>query len=180
MGELGFKFRCSHYNGAGTVNSDTLCMDATDTKIVVAGYNSRKVWVFSTEEEDSTPLSLVPEFLVRMSSTISPRARSKQLVTRLSKFIAATAGVSKLQLHSDSVRLAVLLPQNTKLEIWNIDLVTRLHSFNLTPDATFLAWRKEALVVAPLYSGVFRSSTPRRRLAATRRARALWAASGRL
>ena len=27
-------------------------------------------------------------------------------------------------------------------------------SFNLTPDATFLAWRKEALVVAPLYSGV--------------------------
>jgi len=152
--QLGFKFRCSHYNGAGTVNSDTLCMDATDTKIVVAGYNSQKVWVFSTEEEDSTPLSLVPEFLVRMSSTISPRARSKQLVTRLSKFIAATAGVSRLQLHSDSVRLAVLLPQNTKLEIWNIDLVTRLHSFNLTPDATFLAWRKEALVVAPLYSGV--------------------------
>ena len=32
-----------------------------------------QVWVFSTEEEDSTPLSLVPEFLVRMSSTISPR-----------------------------------------------------------------------------------------------------------
>ena len=86
-----------------------------------------QVWVFSTEEEDSSPLSLVPEFLVRMSSTISPRARSKQLVTRLSKFIAATAGVSRLQLHSDSVRLAVLLPQNTKLEIWNIDLVTRLH-----------------------------------------------------
>ena len=55
-----------------------------------------QVWVFSTEEEDSTPLSLVPEFLVRMSSTISPRARSKQLVTRLSKFIAATAGVSNI------------------------------------------------------------------------------------
>ena len=29
--------------GAGTVNSDTLCMDATDSKIVVAGYNSQKV-----------------------------------------------------------------------------------------------------------------------------------------
>ena len=61
--QLGFKFRCSHYNGqcrkylyldrqkyliymcagAGTVNSDTLCMDATDSKIVVAGYNSQKV-----------------------------------------------------------------------------------------------------------------------------------------
>ena len=57
-----------------------------------------QVWVFSTEEEDSTPLSLVPEFLVRMSSTISPRARSKQLVTRLSKFIAATAGVSNFNI----------------------------------------------------------------------------------
>ena len=32
-----------YYPGAGTVNSDTLCMDATDTKIVVAGYNSQKV-----------------------------------------------------------------------------------------------------------------------------------------
>ena len=41
-----------------------------------------QVWVFSTEEEDSTPLSMVPEFLVRMSSTIAPRARAKQLVTR--------------------------------------------------------------------------------------------------
>ena len=27
-------------------------------------------------------------------------------------------------------------------------------SFSLTPDATFLTWRKEVLVVAPLYSGV--------------------------
>ena len=61
-----------------------------------------QVWVFSTEEEDSTPLSLVPEFLVRMSSTISPRARSKQLVTRLSKFIAATAGVSNINMSKEN------------------------------------------------------------------------------
>ena len=39
---------------------------------------------------------------------------------------AATAGVSRLRLHSDSVRLAVLLPQKTMLKIWNIDQVTRL------------------------------------------------------
>ena len=26
--------------------------------------------------------------------------------------------------------------------------------FTLTPDATFLAWRKDILLVAPLYSGV--------------------------
>ena len=33
-------------------------------------------------------------------------------------------------------------------------MVTRLHRFTLTPDATFLVWRKDILVVAPLYSGV--------------------------
>jgi len=149
--QLGFKFRCSHYNGAGTINSDTLCMDATDDKIVVAGYNSQKVWVFNVEEEDSVQLSMVPDFLVRMSMS---RNRSKQLVTKLTKFIAATGGVSKVQLHSDSNRLAVLLPHNHSLEIWNINLVTRLYRFTLTPDATYLVWKKDILAVAPLYSGV--------------------------
>ena len=76
------------------------------------------------EEEDSVQLSMVPDFLVRMSMS---RNRSKQLVTKLTKFIAATGGVSKVQLHSDSNRLAVLLPHNHSLEIWNINLVTRLY-----------------------------------------------------
>ena len=35
-------------------------------------------------------------------------------------------GLLAAQLHSDSVRLAVLLPQKTMLKIWNIDQVTRL------------------------------------------------------
>ena len=35
-----------------------------------------QVWVFSSEEEDTTPLTMVPEFLVRMSSTITSRNRS--------------------------------------------------------------------------------------------------------
>ena len=30
----------------------------------------------------------------------------------------------------------------------------RLHRFSLTPDATFLVWKKESLLCAPLYSGV--------------------------
>merc|ERR550519_379876 len=34
---LGFKFRCSHFNGAGTVQHDILCLDATESKVVVAG-----------------------------------------------------------------------------------------------------------------------------------------------
>ena len=83
-----------------------------------------QVWVFSCEEEDTTPLTMVPEFLVRMSSTITSRNRSpspnlarhelmlqhvarspaKQLVTKLTKFIAATGGVSRVQLHADSYR----------------------------------------------------------------------------
>ena len=73
---------------------------------------------------------------------------------KLTKFIAATGGVLNLQLHSDNSRLAVMLPHNTSLEIWDINMVTRLHRFTLTPDATFMVWRKDFLLVAPLYSGV--------------------------
>ena len=32
---LGFKFRSSHYNSAGTVKGDKLCMDASETRVVV-------------------------------------------------------------------------------------------------------------------------------------------------
>ena len=122
---LGFKFRSSHFNGAGTVKNDTLCMDATESKIVVAGYNSQKVWVFSMEEEDASSLTIVPDFLAKMSQLTRPR--TKNLVTKLTKFIAATGGVTKVQMHSDNERLAVLLPHSQSVEIWNIQLVTRLH-----------------------------------------------------
>jgi len=149
---LGFKFRSSHFNGAGTVKNDTLCMDATESKIVVAGYNSQKVWVFSMEEEDASSLTIVPDFLAKMSQLTRPR--TKNLVTKLTKFIAATGGVTKVQMHSDNERLAVLLPHSQSVEIWNIQLVTRLHRFVLTPDASFLIWKKDTLISAPLYSGV--------------------------
>jgi len=149
---LGFKFRSSHFNGAGTVKNDTLCMDSTESKIVVAGYTSQKVWVFSMEEEDVSSLTIVPDFLVKMSQLTRPR--TKNLVTKLTKFIAATGGVTKVQIHTDNDRLAVLLPHSQSVEIWNIQLVTRLHRFVLTPDATFLIWKKDILISAPLYSGV--------------------------
>ena len=68
------------------------------------------------EEEDQVHLTMVPDFLVRMSQLTS-KSRTKQLVTKLSKFIAATGGVSKVQLHSDNNRLAVLLPHSTSLEV---------------------------------------------------------------
>jgi len=150
---LGFKFRCTHFNVTGTTQNDTLNMDASDTKVVVAGYNSQKVWVFTVEEEDNTNLTIVPEFLAKMSH-LANRAKSKQMVIKLTKFIAATGGVHNLQLHSDNTRLGVMLPHNNSLEVWDITMVTRLHRFSLTPDATFMVWRKDFLLVAPLYSGV--------------------------
>ena len=46
-------------------------------------------------------------------------SRSRTLTTKLTKFIAATGPVARLQLHSDSCRVAVLLPQTTSLEVDN-------------------------------------------------------------
>ena len=40
------------------------------------------------------------------------------------------------------------------MQVWNLHLVTRLHRFTLNPDASFLIWRKDILVVAPLFTGV--------------------------
>ena len=58
--QLGLKFRCSHYNGAGTLAGDTLCMDANDAKIVVAGHNSQKVlYALLSSESPCTNQSLV-------------------------------------------------------------------------------------------------------------------------
>jgi hypothetical protein len=42
---LGFKFRSSHYNSAGTVKADKLCMDSSETRVVVGGATSQKVGV---------------------------------------------------------------------------------------------------------------------------------------
>ena len=151
--QMGLKFRCSHYNGAGTLAGDTLCMDANNAKIVVAGYNSQKVRVFTAEEEDGPPLTMVPEFLARMS-VLSHKARTKQMVVKLTKFIAATGGVSKVQLHSDNQRLAVLLPHSSSTVICDISSVQRLHRFTVTPDATIMIWKKDTLVLAPFFSGV--------------------------
>ena len=40
------------------------------------------------------------------------------------------------------------------MKVWNLHLVTRLHRFTLNPDASFLIWRRDTLVVAPLFTGV--------------------------
>ena len=38
-----------------------------------------------------------------------------------------SGGITKVQLHADNERLAVLLPQSQSVEIWNLRIVTRLH-----------------------------------------------------
>ena len=43
--------------------------------------------MFTIDEEESPPLTMVPEFLARMSVG---KPRSKQMVVKLTKFIAAT------------------------------------------------------------------------------------------
>ena len=85
---LGFKFRSSHYNSAGTVKGDKLCMDASETRVVVGihlnpklrtdsilhisltqvgGTTSQKVWVFTLEEEDPSSQGIVTDLLVKMT-----------------------------------------------------------------------------------------------------------------
>ena len=49
--------------------------------------------------------------------------------------------------HQNSILILVL-------QVWNLHLVTRLHRFTLNPDASFLIWRRDTLVVAPLFTGV--------------------------
>ena len=81
---LGFKFRSSHYNSAGTVKGDKLCMDASETRVVVSecllvyfaletgffqvgGTTSQKVWVFTLEEEDPGSQGIVTDLFVKMT-----------------------------------------------------------------------------------------------------------------
>ena len=52
---LGFKFRSSHYNSAGTVKGDKLCMDASETRVVVGAFWS---WPLHQYIKDSNMMFL--------------------------------------------------------------------------------------------------------------------------
>jgi len=144
-----FKFRNSYYNRAGTLAHDNLCLDATESKVVVAGFNSQKVWVFDTEEVDVDSNGILAEFLVKIK-----KPAPKKLNIKLTKFIASAAGVAKVKIHSDEKRIAVLLPVSQAIEIWNMENVTRLHRHAVASDSSFLVWRKDTLLTAPLYTGI--------------------------
>ena len=61
----------------------------------------------------------------------SSNCRSRTLTTKLTKFIAATGPVARLQLHSDNCRVAVLLPQTTSLEVSSMIKITTTQTTSL-------------------------------------------------
>lgn len=56
-------------------------------QVVVAGFNSQKVWVFTMEEEDQHSLTMVPDFLVKMSQITRPRTKAVHTIVLQIRFI---------------------------------------------------------------------------------------------
>ena len=148
-----YRFRGSHRETSGTIKKDSLCLDATDERIVVGGMVSQKVWVFKVSEVKLKPAN---NLLGKIVTGISNRGAPSYLTIAIYKYINAEAGVSKIKLHpSDAHRIAVLLPLNQLVEIWNVDERTRLQSFVVTSDSCYLLWQSNNLLLtAPLFSGI--------------------------
>ena len=148
-----YRYRGAHKELSGTIKKDSLCLDATDERIVVGGMVSQKVWVFKVEEIKMKPAANLIDKIV---TGLSNRGSLSCLTIAIYKYINAEAGVSKIKLHpSDVRRIAVLLPLNQLVEIWNVDERTRLQSFVVTSDSCYLLWQKNNLLLtAPLFSGI--------------------------
>lgn len=58
------------------------------------------------------------------------------------KFILAGVGVTKVKLHPDEKRMAVLTPMNQTVQIWDIQGVVRLQSYSVPTDACYLFWER--------------------------------------
>ena len=148
-----YRFRGAHKECTGTIKKDSLCLDATDERIVVGGMVSQKVWVFKVEEIRVKPSGNILDKIV---TGLSNRGALSCLTITIYKYINAEAGVSKIKLHPNDVkRIAVLLPLNQLVEIWNVDERTRLQSFVVTSDSCYLLWQQSNLLLtAPLFSGI--------------------------
>ena len=114
---------------------------------------SQKVWVFKVEEIRVKPSGNILDKIV---TGLSNRGALSCLTITIYKYINAEAGVSKIKLHPNDVkRIAVLLPLNQLVEIWNVDERTRLQSFVVTSDSCYLLWQQSNLLLtAPLFSGI--------------------------
>ena len=154
-----YRFRGAHKETSGTIKKDSLCLDASDDRIVVGGMVSQKVWVFKVNE---VKLKAANNLLDKIVTGISHRGASSCLTIAIHKYINAEAGVSKIRLHpTDTKKIAVLLPLNQLVEIWNVDDRTRLQSFVVTSDACYLLWQtSNLLLAAPLFSGILMAFDP--------------------
>lgn len=153
------RFRHSQTITLGTVKKDNLCIDANEKQIVVGGLVSQKVWVFTIKEgrqPNKSPFDLFMDALKRQNWRSNDRTCTR-IYTDIFKFINAGAGVSKVKLHPDGKRMAVLLPLNQTAEIWNIAEVTRLQSHAVPSDSAYMIWRNELLVTAPTFSGIIQA-----------------------
>ena len=79
----------------------------------------------------------------RQTSTSLGQLQSRRLAPTDNQL----GGQQQQQQQQNSIHILVL-------KVWNLHLVTRLHRFTLNPDASFLIWRRDTLVVAPLFTGV--------------------------
>ena len=154
-----YRYRGGHKETSGTIKKDSLCLDANDDRIVVGGMVSQKVWVFKVNEEKLRPTNNI---LGKIVTGISHRGAPSHLTIAIYKYINAEAGVSKIRLHpKDMKKIAVLLPLNQLVEIWNVDDRTRLQSFVVTSDACYLLWQtSNLLLAAPLFSGILMAFDP--------------------
>ena len=147
-----FKFRALHRTVQGTVKKDVLCLDAGPNRVVVGGFVSQKVWVFKVKEG---PLKRKRNWEFLKSALKGEMSRTEpRLDVELYKFINAESGVRKVKLAEDEKLMAVLLPTNNTVEIWDIDQVTRLQTYTVSTDCFYMAWEDSTLVTAPTYSGI--------------------------
>ena len=155
----------------GTVKKDTLCLDATEEQIAIGGLLSQKVWVFNVKEGPNLTRGAIGNFIDACKRRISPRLvsvvdevsrrrpgeDSTRVSTEIYRFINAGAGVSNVKLHPDGKRIAVLLPSNQTVEVWDLSRVSRLQSHSAQHDSCYLLWKEDTLLTASLYSGVIQT-----------------------
>ena len=155
----------------GTVKKDTLCLDATQEQIAIGGLVSQKVWVFLVKEGPDLSKGPIKSFVDAVKKRISPNLVSAEdeeeriqkrkknttitkVTTEIFRFINAGSGVSKIKLHPDGKRIAVLLPTNQTVEVWDLSRVSRLQSPSIPNDSCYMLWRDDVLLTAPLHSGI--------------------------
>ena len=85
-----------------------------------------QVWLFNVKERSVQDRSRWNAFVHSVLYGKGGRDSERTVLSMdIFKFIHAGGGVSKVKLHSDDKRMAVLLPINQTVEVWDIREVVR-------------------------------------------------------